>query len=101
MTLRPRTVSIAIGLLLAACLLPTAQPAPAQSSADFVTVQGSQFFFRGKPVKLKGTNFYPKDQPWGDMWQRWDGPAARDDLARAKEIGVNTVRVMVPYKPVN
>ena len=35
------------------------------------------------------------------MWERWDGPATRQDLSRTQELGVNTVRVMVPYKPVN
>src|SRR2546423_14610558 len=94
-------------LLLAALIaaaflwLPLAQNAPAQIQGDFVTVQGNQFIFKGKPVKLKGTNFYPKDQAWADMWQKWDGPATQQDLARARELGVNTVRVLIPYKPEN
>jgi hypothetical protein len=82
-------------------LLPPAQPAPAQSQGDFVTVQGSQLIFRGKPIKLKGTNFYPKDGAWANMWERWDGPATLQDLARSRELGLNTVRILVPYKPVN
>src|SRR5262245_46248024 len=82
-------------------LLPPAQPTPAQSQGDFVTIQGSQFIFRGQPVKLKGTNFYPKDQAWANMWERWDGPATQQDLLRARELGLNTVRVLIPYKPIN
>lgn len=81
-------------------LLPSAQTTPAQQTqGDFVTVKGSQFIFKGKPVTLKGTNFYPKDQAWADMWARWDGPATQKDLARARELGLNTVRVLVPYAP--
>src|SRR5438477_11608741 len=93
---------IIAGLILAASLLlPSAQPAPAQSRGDFVTVQGNQLMFRGSAVKLKGVNFYPKDGAWADMWGQWDGNATRQDLPRAQELGVNTVRVLVPYKPVN
>lgn len=73
----------------------------AQAKGDFVTVQGGNLIFRGNPIKLKGTNFYPKDRPWADMWKKWDGPATRADLARAREIGINSVRVLVPYKPAN
>jgi hypothetical protein len=89
-------------LLVSAFLwLPAAQPAPAQAAGDFVTVRGNQLMFRGKPVKLKGTNFYPKDAPWADMWGRWNGEATRQNLARGREIGINSIRVMVPYKPTN
>ncbi|MDQ6693116.1 MAG: cellulase family glycosylhydrolase [Chloroflexota bacterium] len=74
-------------------------PAHAQSKGGFVTIQGNQFFYQGKPIKLKGTNFYPKDEPWATMWTQWDGEAARRDLARAAEVGINSVRVLVPYEP--
>ena len=91
---------LALFVLAASLLLPSATPAPA-SAGDFVTVQGNQLIYRGKPIKLKGTNFYPKDQPWADMWKRWKGEAARGDLARAREVGINSIRIMVPYKPEN
>jgi hypothetical protein len=50
--------------LIAAAIfvLLSTQTAPAQPQGDFVTVQGNQFIFWGEPIKLKGTNFYPKDQ---------------------------------------
>jgi hypothetical protein len=90
---------LAIVVLAGLLTLPAPTPAPAQSGGDFVKVQGNQLIFRGQPIKLKGINFYPKDQPWADMWSQWDGPAVKQDLARAKELGINTVRVLVPYKP--
>src|SRR2546423_1452159 len=86
-------------IMAAASLWAPAHPAPAQARGDFVSVQGGRLVFQGKPVKLKGVNFYPKDQPWGDMWVQWDGEAARQDLARAREIGANSIRVLVPYRP--
>jgi hypothetical protein len=96
--LRPRATFIFVAAL-AAVFLGASAPAPAQSSGDFVTVQGGNLAYRGQPIKLKGVNFYPKDQPWADMWTQWDGQAARRDLSRAAEIGANTVRVLVPFKP--
>src|SRR4051812_11018170 len=90
---------ILAGLILAALFcLPAAQPTPAQVHGDFVTGRGNQFIFRGSPVKLKGVNFYPKDGAWADMWSKWNGPATRQDLAKAQELGINSVRVLVPYK---
>lgn len=95
-----RTLS-ALLVLVAFLLLLSPQAVPAQSSGDFVTVQGEQLIYKGKPIKLKGTNFYPKDGAWANMWNRWNGEVARQDLARAREIGINSIRVLVPYKPVN
>jgi len=87
---------LALLTLTTTLILPTAH---AQTTpADLVKVQGKQLIYKGQPIKLKGINFYPKDQPWADMWTQWNGPAARADLSRAAEIGVNTVRVLVPYK---
>src|SRR5215203_2334244 len=73
---------------------------PAQAVGDFVGVQDGQLVYKGQAIKLKGMNFYPKDQPWAYMWTQWDGEAAKRDLSRARELGVNSVRIMVPYSPV-
>ena len=99
----PKTLRAILALVVvwASLILPSAQAAPAQAKGDFVQVQNGQLVFGGKPVKLKGTNFYPKDQPWADMWGQWNGDAARQDLSRARELGINTVRILVPYKPAN
>lgn len=106
--LRPTPGSRFRNILLALLVLATSSLvsrssslAHAQTRGDFVIVQGSNLLFRGKPVKLKGTNFYPKSRPWAEMWRKWDGPATRADLARAQELGLNSVRVLVPYKPGN
>lgn len=73
--------------------------APAQAPGDFVRVEGGQLVYKGDVIKLKGVNFYPKNQPWAYMWTQWDGAAAQADLARARELGVNSIRIMVPYSP--
>jgi hypothetical protein len=94
-------ILLAIFVLAGSVVVPSARFAPAQVAGDFVTVQGSQLIFRGQPIKLKGVNFYPKDQAWGDMWAQWNGEATRRDLSRAQELGANSVRVLVPYKPIS
>jgi hypothetical protein len=92
--------AVAAFVFVAASLfVSTARPAPAQEAGDFVKVQGKTLVYKGEPIKLKGFNFYPKDQPWADMWTQWDGEAARRDLARAADVGANTVRVLVPFTP--
>ena len=91
----------ALLLLLTSSVVYRPSSTVAQQQTAFVTVQGNQLMLRGVPIKLKGTNFYPKDRPWADMWKKWNGPETRADLSRAREIGVNSVRILVPYKPVN
>jgi hypothetical protein len=81
--------------------LPASAPAQTAAPGDFVRVQGKQLVYKGQPVKLKGVNFYPKDQPWAYMWTQWNGSAVQSDLSRVAELGANTVRVLVPYKPEN
>jgi hypothetical protein len=76
-----------------------AQPPTQKAPGNFVTVQGDQLIYKGQPIKLKGLNFYPKDQPWDQMWKRWRGEDTRRDLLRARELGVNVLRIMVPFEP--
>lgn len=92
---------IVAGLVLLVSTLSLFAPrsAPAQAEGDFVGVRDGQLVYNGQPIKLKGVNFYPKDQPWSYMWSQWDGAAAKRDLSRAKELGVNAIRILVPYSP--
>ncbi len=72
-------------------------PVPPPTGAGFVTVSGDQFIYAGAPVTLKGTNWWKRDSPFADSWALWDGPQALDELAKARDLGVNTIRVGVPY----
>ncbi len=79
-------------------------PAPPPQQADaatepggFIQVQGSQLLRLGKPVVIKGVNYYPRGKPWRDMWSRWDAPSMQHELQLAKDqLGINTVRVLLP-----
>ncbi|HMA37475.1 MAG TPA: cellulase family glycosylhydrolase, partial [Chloroflexia bacterium] len=101
---RKRTFPIGpLGIRLLAVLAVLAlngPAAPAARAADgqFAGVQGSHLVYDGAPVRLKGASFYPHNQPWAYLWERWDGPATRADLARLADFGANTVRVLLPYR---
>lgn len=70
--------------------------APALHAATFVTIQGDQFVLNGKPVKLKGTNYYPRDYMWANMWDA-DASVIAQDAGRVRSLGMNCVRILVPY----
>ena len=96
--MRVRIVSIVV-LMASLFALGPVRVAPAQVAGDFVKAEGGQLVYKGQAIKLKGINFYPKDQPWAYMWTQWDGEAAKRDLSRAQELGVDSIRIMVPYSP--
>ncbi len=64
----------------------------------FVQASGAQLTRQGQPVLLKGANYYPQWRPWADMWSEWDGPQIARELRQARDdLGLNALRVMVPY----
>ncbi|MGQ9456024.1 MAG: cellulase family glycosylhydrolase [Armatimonadota bacterium] len=66
-------------------------------TSEYVRIQGDQFVFRGQVVKLKGTNYYPRDHMWADIWNSWDWQEMVNDATRIKNLGLNCVRILVPY----
>jgi hypothetical protein len=79
--------------------LPAPPPAAAPvAPGGFVQAQGDQLLRLGTPVQLKGVNYYPQGRPWAEMWQQWDGPQIERELRAARDqLGINTVRVLLPY----
>jgi hypothetical protein len=84
-----RTAIICTALVSASCVFALA--------SDFVRIQGDQFVFRGQVVKLKGTNYYPRDHMWADMWNSWDWQEMVREVGMIRELGLNCVRILVPY----
>jgi len=65
---------------------------------NFIQSSGGQLTYQGKPIQIKGVNYYPQWRPWGAMWKGWDGPQMERELRAARDqLGINTVRLMVPY----
>jgi len=82
----------------------TAAPPPAPPAArqhipgNFIQAAGQQLTYQGQPIQIKGVNYYPQWRPWGAMWKGWDGPQVERELRAARDqLGINTVRLLVPY----
>ncbi len=76
-------------------------PDPVGASSDpggFIEVSGSQLVRLGKPVRLKGVNYYPQWRPWADMWDKWNSVQMEQELRMARDqLGINAVRILLPY----
>lgn len=72
-------------------------PTPVLPEGAFVTVEGNQFVYAGAPIKLKGTNYWLSDAPFSGTWASWNGPKVYEELKRAQALGINVVRVGIPF----
>jgi hypothetical protein len=79
-----------------ACVLP-APAIAAPPAQEFIQVRGNQLLYKGKPVRLKGTSYYPRDYMWAAMWDADAQVFARDAVMISK-LGLNCVRILVPYQ---
>ncbi|NJP06670.1 MAG: cellulase family glycosylhydrolase, partial [Chloroflexaceae bacterium] len=84
--------------------LPSAEPWQNPIPADppepggFIEVSGSQLTRLGRPLQIKGVNYYPQGLPWTKMWENWDGPQIERELRLARDqLGVNAIRILLPY----
>jgi hypothetical protein len=73
--------------------------APVSDRGGFIVASGDRLTRQGKPVTIKGINYYPQRRPWLEMWVNWDGLQVERELRLAREqLGINTVRILVPYE---
>lgn len=86
--------SARLGVLAGTVALITASAAWADS---FVRIQGDQFAVNGQVYKIKGSNYYPRNHMWGDMWSSFDINQIAADAQRMHDLGLNAVRILVPY----
>lgn len=47
---------------------------------------------------IKGVNYYPKDQAWKMFGEGFDLQTISADFKKIKAMGLNTIRIFVPYK---
>lgn len=45
-----------------------------------------------KPLTLRGTNFYPRSQPWAGLWREMDEKDFEAEFAEMDRLNVNTIR---------
>ncbi|MFQ3549155.1 MAG: hypothetical protein SNJ70_05340 [Armatimonadota bacterium] len=67
------------------------------SANQFVVVGNKKLLYNGQEYKLKGTNYYPKNAMWAAMWTSWNSQRIIDDANMLSAMGVNSVRILVPY----
>lgn len=74
---------------------PTSASIP--QSGSWVGINGDQFVYSGATVKLKGTNYWLSNAPFDGTWASWNGPKVLAELQHARDLGVNVVRVGIPF----
>lgn len=48
-------------------------------------------------TSIKGINYYPQNTPWLEFWNKYDKKVVNNDFKIIKNLGLNTVRVFIPY----
>jgi hypothetical protein len=74
---------------------PGAPPVPA---SGFVRARGEHLEIDGERFVPAGINYYPAETPWDRFWPEYDPEVVAADFARIKSLGLNTVRVFVPFE---
>ncbi|NET73973.1 MAG: cellulase family glycosylhydrolase [Sphaerospermopsis sp. SIO1G2] len=68
-------------------------------TADFVSVAGNRLMWQERPYTVRGINYYPRETPWRDFWPAYDSAVIEEDFALIEVLGLNTVRIFVPFNP--
>lgn len=76
---------------------PRATATPVPPPGAYVTIEGDQFIYAGAPIKLKGTNYWLSDAPFSGTWASWNGPKVYEELKKAQALGVNVIRIGIPF----
>ena len=97
--------AVLLGFLLTeakslATVHPLATWAQAESHPGLITAVGRHLERDGVPFEVRGMNYYPKDYAWDRFWVSYTQtlPQITTELDLAKRLGVNTVRIFLPYE---
>jgi len=75
-----------------------------RQGSPYVEVVGNKFYLYGQEFVPKVVNYYPRDYNWNEMWNHFfqleDSGVLDHDMALAKSIGINVVRIIVQYNAV-
>jgi hypothetical protein len=78
---------------------PQANPVPTRIPATgaYVGITGDSFYYAGGKIKLKGANYWLSATPFLGTWASWNGPQALKELQKARDLGVNAIRIGIPF----
>lgn len=72
--------------------------APAGNPASpFVRAMGQELRRGDELFVIAGVNYYPQEAAWAEFWPNYDPAVTAADLALARRLGLNTLRVFVPF----
>ena len=74
-------------------------PSYTAAPGDFVTVSGRDFMLKGKPLYVRGFNYYPRHAPWEAFLVNADMIEVAQELDLIVEAGFNTLRIALWYDP--
>jgi hypothetical protein len=69
-----------------------------QPRPDFVAGTATGLTLNGAAYGIAGINYYPQATPWHEFWPNYDPAVIEQDFARMQQLGLNTVRVFVPFE---
>ena len=69
-------------------------PAPV---AGLATINTGTLWVDGQPFVVAGINYYPQATPWTAFWPNYDPQQTTSDFALVRALGLNTVRIFLPY----
>ena len=70
---------------------------PSFNANDLIRAENDKIIVANKQYIIKGINYYPKDLPWAMFSDAFDASIIEADFNHIKKIGLNTVRIFVPY----
>jgi cellulase (glycosyl hydrolase family 5) len=75
-------------------------PAPREEAkpSSLVAVKNDQLMLDGKPFKVKGVNYYPRNAPWQRFLRQGDLSEMATEIGMIKQAGFNTVRIFLWYE---
>ncbi len=71
--------------------------AASNPASPFVRAVGSELRRGDEPFVIAGVNYYPQEAAWAEFWPNYDHAVTAADLALARRLGLNTLRVFVPF----
>ncbi len=68
------------------------------SSVGIVGRDGANLIVDGQSFQINGINYYPQETPWLEFWPNYDPQQIDQDLTLIRSLGLNAIRVFVPFE---
>lgn len=72
-------------------------PLAADPLPGMVSAHGTELRLNGESFLAAGVNYYPSAASWNEFWPTYDPERTTRDLAQARALGLNTLRIFIPF----